>query len=86
MSHQNIPRQQLMLTIGLDNTIPLCIVEEVCMEAITKFLKQFLINQRQKTYANELLQYAKAEYGLEWQHAYHMMLQGKRPQPNGRVK
>lgn len=75
-----------MLTIGLDNTIPLCIVEEVCMEAIIKFLKQFLINQRQKTYANELLQYAKAEYGLEWQHAYQMMLQGKRPEPNGRVK
>ena len=53
---------------------------------IIKFLKQYFINQKQKSYADEILQYAKAEYGLEWQHAYHMMLQGKRPQPNGRVK
>ena len=28
-----------------------------------------------------LLQYAKAEYAVEWQHAYQMISQGKRPGP-----
>jgi len=34
---------------------------------------------RQDPIDNELLRYAKTEYPKDWQHAYHMMINGKKP-------
>jgi hypothetical protein len=34
---------------------------------------------REEPIDNELLQYVKREYPRDWEHAYHMMINGKMP-------
>ena len=40
-----------------------------------------VFGSRSDTYDRELMNWAKTEYGTDWQFAYSQMLQGKQPKP-----
>tara|TARA_B110000503_G_C6931372_1_gene322961 strand:+ start:258 stop:410 length:153 start_codon:yes stop_codon:yes gene_type:complete len=42
-------------------------------------LKKIVAVFRNTDYDKEIMRWAKSEYKKDWQHAYHMLMQGKRP-------
>ena len=43
------------------------------------WLKQVIVALTAKEYDRDTLRLAQIEYGKDWQHAYHMLVQGKKP-------
>jgi hypothetical protein len=46
-----------------------------------KFIKNLFKFLKESKYKKELLRFAQSEYSRDWEYAYHMLLQGKRPTP-----
>ena len=42
-------------------------------------LEQMVAVFRKKDYDKEIMRFAKSEYSKDWEHAYHMLMQGKQP-------
>ena len=42
-------------------------------------LKQVFIAITRKEYDRDVLRLAQTEYRKDWEHAYHMLMQGKKP-------
>ena len=43
------------------------------------WIKQVIVALNTKEYDRDVLRLAQTEYGKDWQHAYHMLIQGKKP-------
>ena len=43
------------------------------------WLKQVIVALNTKEYDADVLRLAKVEYRKDWEHAYHMLMQGKKP-------
>ena len=43
------------------------------------FIKRLVNLLKEEPIDNELLNFAKREYPRDWEHAYHMLINGKRP-------
>ena len=43
------------------------------------WMKQVIVALATKEYNQDVLRLAQTEYGKDWQHAYHMLIQGKKP-------
>ena len=50
-----------------------------CRDGMYKLLKRIVAVFRSTEYDKEVMQWAKSEYKKDWEHAYHMLMQGKRP-------
>ena len=43
------------------------------------WMKQVIVALTAKEYNADVLRLAKVEYRKDWEHAYHMLMQGKKP-------
>jgi hypothetical protein len=48
-------------------------------DGMYNLLKQIVAVFRSTEYNKEVMQWAKSEYKKDWEHAYHMLMQGKQP-------
>jgi secreted Zn-dependent insulinase-like peptidase len=48
-------------------------------DGMYKLLKQIVAVFRSTEYDKEVMRWAKSEYKKDWEHAYHMLMQGKTP-------
>jgi hypothetical protein len=48
-------------------------------DGMYNLLKQIVAVFRNTEYDEDVMQWAKSEYKKDWEHAYHMLMQGKKP-------
>jgi hypothetical protein len=48
-------------------------------DGMYNLLKQFVAVFCDDEHDKEIMRWAKSEYKKDWQHAYHMLVQGKQP-------
>ena len=67
-----------MQWLQAENDVPnkCCVIVPAGMHNL---LKQMVAVFRKKDYDKEIMRFAKSEYSKDWEHAYHMLMQGKQP-------
>ena len=48
-------------------------------DGMYNFLKKIVAVFRSTEYDKDVMRWAKSEYKKDWEHAYHMLMQGKKP-------